>query len=294
MNSALSSRAWSAPYPWGTIGHYAARILYGSTWTVMVTLEALAFAAAHGGDPDWLGEAAYRSDWIMPVDAPSCVYVGASGGCGLGVGGFSFLQARPARSRWWYEVGGGWIQQRVTNDALRTVAESSWVLTPVSVVRELHTDLAAPVAARLFAGPGLYFGMHAGHMHPTTRGRDAYRDAPLTQLYPLAYGIGPGARIEGRLIFGRHLSLEGEIVLAPFIVNGQPDVRRDVEPLHEDRGGIPVWRKVTLGIGWDDERALPFKPTLAFFGAELSGRSVDRIGYRGVMLRFDIPLEVTR
>ena len=59
-----------------------------------------------------------------------------------------------------------------------------------SAVYELRTDLSAPVALRLFAGPGVYFGMHAGHMHPTTRGREVYRDAPWTQLYPMAGGIG--------------------------------------------------------------------------------------------------------
>jgi len=38
----------------------------------------------------------------------------------------------------------------------------------------------------------------------------------------------------------------------------------------------------------------PFETTLALCGAELSERSVERIGYRGVMLRFDIFLKVPR
>jgi hypothetical protein len=38
---------------------------------------------------------------------------------------------------------------------------------------------------------------------------------------------------------------------------------------------------------------MPFDLTLAFFAAELSDRPVDRIGYRGLMLRFDIPLRVS-
>jgi hypothetical protein len=112
-------------------------------------------------------------------------------------------------------------------------------------------------------------------------------------MYPLDAGIGPGGRIEGRLIFGRHLTLEGELVVAPFLL-GVPvrHTSKDVAPLDFDREGMSVWRKYTVGIGWDDPRNVPFKLTLATFAAELSERPIERIGYRGVMLRFDIPLRV--
>jgi hypothetical protein len=295
FNSTLTSRAWDAPYPLGTIGHYSARVLYGMSWTLMMGLESLAVMAAHRGESGWIGDASYRSDWVMPVDLPACPHTGAWGGCGLGIGGFSFIQVRPIGSRWWYEAGGGWIQQRVLNDAFRTVAESSWVLTPISATYELKTDPDDAVAFRLFAGPGVYFGMHAGHMHPTRLGTEVYRDRPWTQMYPLDAGIGPGARVEGRMIIGQRLSLEAELVAAPFLVGGPSEnVSRDVAPLDHEREGMSVWRKTGIGIGWDDPRHLPFKATLAFFAAELSDRPVDRIGYRGGMIRFDIPLKVPR
>jgi len=295
LNTTLTTRTWDAPYPYGTIGQYSTRILYGMSWTAMLGLESLVVVLAMGGTLDWIGEASYRSDWVLPVDLPACPSIGAWGGCGLGVGSFSFIQIRPRGSRWWYEAGGGWFQQRVLNDAFRTVAESSWVLTPLSALREVRTNPDADVAFRLFAGPGLYFGMNAAHMHPTRLGTEVHRDVPWTEMYPLGAGIGPGARVEGRMIIGRHLSIEGEVVVAPFLLGGPAShVPRDVAPLDFDREGMTVWRKVGLGIGWEDPANIPFKPTLSFFGAELSERSLDRIGYRGGMIRFDIPLRVPR
>jgi hypothetical protein len=295
INTELTNRTWDAPYPWGTLGQYSTRILYGASWTLMLGLESLAVVLASKGNFDWIGEASYRTDWVVPVDLPACPTIGAWGGCGLGVGSFAFIQLRPVRSRWWYEAGGGWIQQRVLNDALRTVAESSWVLTPISAVREFKTDPDDAIAFRLFAGPGIYFGMHAGHMHPTPRGAEIYRNVPWTQMYPLDAGIGPGGRVEGRVIFKQHLSVEGELVMAPFLLGGPAkNVSSDIAPLDFEREGMSVWRKVGVGLGWEDPDILPFKATLAFFAAELSERPIERIGYRGGMLRFDIPLKVPR
>lgn len=295
VSTQLTNRTWDAPYPWGTIGQYSTRLLYGMSWTVMLSLESVAVVVASKGKFDWIGEASYRSDWMLGTDLPACPHVGAYGGCGLGVGGFSFMQLRPVRSRWWYEAGGGWIQQRVLNDALRTVAESSWVLTPISAMRELKTDLDEDIAFRAFVGPGLYFGMHAAHVHPTSRGADVYPNVPWTQLYPLDAGIGPGGRVEGRMILFQHLSLEADLVMAPFLLGGPTKhVSTDVAPLDFERGGMSVWRKVGAGIGWDDPKILPFKVMLAVYAAELSERPLDRIGYRGGMLRFDIPLRVPK
>jgi hypothetical protein len=295
ITTELTNRTWDAPYPWGTLGQYSTRILYGMSWTLMLGLESVAVVLASHGKFDWIGEAAYRSDWMMPVDLPACSYVGAAGGCGIGVGGFSFIQLRPRGSRWWYEAGGGWIQQRVSNDAYRTVAESTWVLTPISTVYEVKTDPDDDVAFRAFAGPGIYFGMHAGHMHPTVRGQEIFTDVPWTEMYPFDTGIGPGARVEGRMIFFQRLSLEADLVMAPFLL-GRPtsQMRADIAPLDYEREGWSVWRKFSAGIGWDDPKVMPFKVSFAMFGAELSERPLDRIGYRGGMLRFDIPLRVPR
>lgn len=288
----LVSRTWDAPYPAGTIGQYFTRLLYGTSWTLMLGFESLAVVAASKGRLDWLGAARYRADWIFGLDLPACPRPGAMAGCGLGVGTLSFLQIRPRGSRWWYEAGGGWIQQRVSSDELRTLTESTWVLTPFSATRELATDPDRAVALRAFVGPGVHLGMHAAHVHPTMRGSRVH-DVRWTEMYPLEQGIGPGARVEAQLVFAQHLTLQAELVVAPLLLGGSSrHVARAVAPLDFEREGVPVWRRLGAGIGWRDPRAIPFEPTLALFGAELSARRFDRLGYRGVMLRFDVPLEV--
>lgn len=291
----LTNRTWDAPYPWGTIGQYSTRLLYGTTWTFMVAGESLAVISAMGGTVEWIAEASYRVDWMVAIDAPACPRPGAFGGCGMGVGDFAFIQVRPRGWKWWLEVGGGWFQQRIKNDQYGTVAESAWAMTPVSATYELRTDPDKPVALRAFAGPGIYFGMHNGHFHQTLRGeREKGLNPPWHEMYPLDAGIGPGGRLELRAIFFRHVALEGELVMAPFVFGGPTGSRpsTDIAPLDFEREGTSVWRKLTAGISYDDPKNLSFKPVLGFWAAELSERPITKAGYRGVMLRFDVPLRL--
>ena len=292
IGAELVARTWDAPYPYGQIGRYSTRLVYSGSWAAMMLAETQVVFLAKGGKSDWVGEATWRTDWMVPLDLPTCPRPGAFGGCGVGVGSHSYLQVRPTGSRWWLEAGGGWFQQRVLDDALRTVSESTWVLSPITALCEVHTDRAAPLALTVLAGPGLFFGMHAAHMHPTTRGKEVY---PIrwSELYPLDAGIGPGARVEAHLALFRHLGLEANLVVAPFVLGGPVrETPRAIAPLDVDREGVSVWRKLDVGLAWDDPVRLPFKPTVAFFAAELSERPLDRIGYRGVMLRFDVPLRL--
>lgn len=290
----LTNRTWDAPYPWGTLGQYSTRLLYGIPWTLMLGLESLILVSASGGTFDWLAEASYRSDWMIATDLPVCPRPGAYGGCGTGVGDFAFLSIRPRGWKWWFEAGGGWIQQRVFNDQFRTVAESSWVLSPITALYEVKTDPEAPVALRAFIGPGIFFGLHNGHMHPTLRGqREKDLRPPWHEMYLLDGGIGPGGRAEVRATFFRLVSLEAELVMAPFLLGGPAGSRpsTDIAPLDFEREGMSVWRKATFALGYVDPK-WPLHPKAAVFGAELSDRPVEKAGHRGVMLRFDIPLRV--
>lgn len=291
VNTTLVSRAWSPPYPEGTIGHWTTRILYGGGWSLMIGLESMAVVLAHGGRLDWLAEAKYRSDWVTLVDLPTCPRTGAFGGCGMGIGGFSWFQIRPVGWRFWIEAGGGWYQQRVLSDLDRTMTESTWVLSPFTALYEAKTDEDAPLALRVLAGPGAFFGMHNAHVHPTVEGQKRY-DPPWTQMYPLDAGLGPGGRAEMRITFLRRLSLTGEALIAPFLVGGPTSrASSDVAPLDFERGGVSTFRKANVGVGYHDS-SMPFGATLSFFAAELSDRPIERLGYRGVMLRLDVPLRV--
>lgn len=291
VGSLLANRGWDAPYPQGLLAHEATRILYGSSWTLMLGLESLIAVVASGGSFAWLAEANYRTDWIFGLGVPApCPATGAYGGCGVGIGGFGGLYVRPRGSHWWFEASGGWVQQRVANDERRTLAESTWVLTPLAAAYEVRGE-AGPVEVRAQAGPGIYFGMHNAHVHPTLLGRRAM-DVPWHELYPLDAGIGPGGRAEIRVIGYKRLSLDAELVMAPFLLGATTtSPSSDLAPLDGPRDGMPVWRKVGLGVSWDHSES-SMRAGIAFFGAELSGRNPLVFGHRGVMLRFEFPLRI--
>lgn len=293
INTSLIDRTWTTPRPYGTLGHYTRRLTYGLSWSLMLGVESMIAIASHGDSLDWIGGATYRTDWMLPVDLPACRHIGADGGCGIGVGNMAFITVAPRHSKWWFEAGGGWFEQRVLYDAVRTLGESTWMLTPLSVMRELSTNQDWPIALQWYIGPGIYGGMHSGNMHPSVRGQDVYPNFRASELYVFDGGVGPGLRTELHINVLRHLTFEGNLVFAPLLIGGASrDISRAVEPLNYPRSGVPIWRKLDFGIGFQDYKALPFKPVLMFFGAELSERHLDKLGYRGGMIRFDVPIRV--
>lgn len=285
IDRGLFSSGWAR----GLGAHVIQKVLYGTTWTALVGGEALiVLAASH--DMSWIGGARYRTDWMIPFDLPTCSHPGANGGCGLGQGGFAYLQLRPKDTHWWLEVGGGSFDQRVLDDALRELGETTWLLTPLTALYEMATPTDWPIATNWQIGPGLFGGMLNASMQPTTKGQDVYRSQPWTQIYPLYGGVGPGARTELSLVLFQHVALDGDLTIAPLLLGGAGHPSANVAPLDGPRSGFPTWRKLDFGIGYQDYRNLPFKPAFEFFGAELSSRRVDKVGYRGAMMRFDIPL----
>jgi hypothetical protein len=291
IGSFLTTRTWRQPLLRGVIAQESTRILYGTSWTAMLGLESLLMVVASGSRFDWLGEATYRTDWMFGLSLPSCPYTGAYGGCGIGIGGFGGLHLRPLGSRWWFEAGGGWVEQRVANDERRTLAESVWVLTPIAAAYEVKVG-GDPLELRVQGGPGVYFGMHNAHVHPTKLGEKTL-DPPWTEIYPLDTGGGVGGRVEARAIVMRRFSLDAELIMAPFFVGGAThDPPPDVAPLDAPRGGVPVWRYVALGASFDHTPIMPMRAGVSVFGAELSGRPVEQIGHRGVMIRFEFPLRL--
>jgi hypothetical protein len=291
IGSFLVTRTWRAPLLRGVIAQEATRVLYGTSWTAMLGLESLVVVVATGGRFTWLGEATWRTDWMFGANLPACPTPGAYGGCGVGIGGFGGIHLRPNGSNWWFEAGGGWVEQRVANDQYRTLAESAWVLTPIAAAYEVRAG-DSPFAVRAQAGPGFYFGMHNAHVHPTTLGEQTL-NPPWTELYPLDAGAGPGARVEARFIFFRRVSLDGELVMAPFVIGGPTThPSSDVAPLDAPRGGLPVWRALSFGPSLDLTPMMPMRTGISAFGLELSGRPVHLFGHQGIMMRFEFPLRV--
>lgn len=290
LDTTLIDHTWTSPRPFGTLGHYSRRILYGTSWTLMLTMEAAFLAIGSHGDFSWMAELRYRTDWMIPFDAPDCTHIGDQGGCGVGLGSVTFIQFRPEGTHWWFEAGGGWFEQRLLDDPLRTVTDSTWVLSPFSALYQFKTNPSKPIALDTYIGPGVYGGMHNASIHPTVKGQDVY-NFPWTEFVPLEGGIGPGARAEIDVIFGGHVEAHVDATISAFLLGGTNEhPNHAVAPLDFRHDGIPIWRRANVGIGYVDWQKMPMKPSFELFGAELSERRVDRLGYRGVMLRFDVPL----
>jgi hypothetical protein len=292
LDTLLTSRRFDSPQPQGLLAQEATRVLYGSTWTAMLGVEGALAMLASGGDFSWLAEAHYQSDWTFGVTAPACPAPGANAGCGVGIGGFGGLHARPVGSNLWYEVTGGWLEQRIASDGRRTLEESSWVLSPLAVTYGARAR-AGPFALDLRLGPGAYFGLHAAHLHPTAAGARVL-DVPWHELYPLDAGVGLGARAELGVTLFEHVRLDAGVVAAPLALGTRrtravPELA-PLTPPRDGASGIPWWRMLTLGVAFE-HRALPLRLGASVFAAELSTRSIDELGQRGFMLRFDYALE---
>lgn len=282
----LTNRTWAAPYPRGLLSHVTTRFLYGTTWVAMLGVESLLAVTATGGQFDWIGEAHYRTDWCFGFLAPSASV--SSAPASPGVGGFGGLHVRFSHTKLWYEVSGGWIQHRLANDENRTLAESTWIMTPAAISREFRTGPGL-FELRARGGPGVYFGMHNAHVHPTVRGESAL-SVPWHGLFALDWGLGPGGRAEARAIVAERVSLDGEIVAAPLFLGGvEAAPPREVLPIAGPRGGTPFFRSAAVGVSYE-HASIGMRAGVAYFAAELSGRPVLEMGHRAIMLRFDFPL----
>lgn len=290
LDTLLTSRRWDAPYPEGLVAQLATRTLYGTSFTSMIVLETFAASLASGGRFDWLAEAHYRTDWLFGVTAPACPSSGAYAGCGAGVGSFGGLEVRARGSPLFWSVTGGWLEQRIANDAQRTLEESLWILTPLAVAYgpEARSGAVA-LAARL--GAGAYFGMHSAHLHPTELGAETLR-VPWHELYPLDVGVGPGVRAELSLSVARSARLSGAAVLAPLVAGSRRTRSSpELEPLPMGHAGIPTWRALTLGLDITPPSS-PLEFGAALFVAELSTRPIGELGHAGFLFQFDFPLRL--
>ena len=292
LDTLLVARRWDAPYPQGLVAQEATRILFGTSWATMIAAETAAASLASGGRFDWIGELHYRTDWIFGVDSPACPRPGAFGGCGVGIGSFGGLHVRPAGSSLWYEVTGGWLEQRVATDARRTLEESAWVLTPLSVT-QAASAASGPLALGLRIGPGAYFGMHSAHLHPTEAGKRTL-EVPWHELYPLDVGVGPGMRGDLSITIARSVRIAGGFVVAPLVLGTRrTHVTPELAPLAAGGRGVPWWRAGSVGVTIARPGA-PLRFGLALFGAELSTRPLEQVGHLGCMLHFDFPLRPVR
>jgi hypothetical protein len=272
---AVAARNWDAPYPYGVTALAAVRTLYGTTGSVMLAGEVALARLLSGPDFEGISGAFYRIDWLGGWAVPACPRA-PSAGCGLGLGGFSELRATISRSVLPLEFGvfGGWMMGRVDDDSRRTLAESSWVLSPARILARFEGRLG-PISGLLELGPGAFFGMHDLHEHPKP---DSMLPRSLTEITVQDIGVGAGGILEASLAFWRRFALEGQIEVAPLILGSASS------------GGVPLWRTVSLGLGLWPPIFEPLKMSLRLWAAELSDRSIGTLGHRAAMLRFELPV----
>jgi hypothetical protein len=290
VGTLLVMRGWDSYR--GPLAHELTRVLYGTTWTAMLGAESLFAALATGGRFEWAGGARYFTTWLVGGDVPAgCAKLGAEGGCGVGLGSFGGLAFRLQNTRIWLEASGGWIQQRVSTDDRRTLAESTWLMTPIHAYYEARRDLGA-LSLRGEIGPSLDFGMHNAHRHARAgQDVDLAKLGSWTELYPLDGGAGGGGRARGQIGWRGTAFVDAELRVVPLVLglaNESPDP--DLGPLARPRAaGIPIYRQLAVGASVF-VRSIPVRIGAHYWAAEMSTRPITDFGHRALELKFEFPL----
>ena len=283
-----AARQWDTPR--GLVAHFGTRALFGTTWTLVLGGESLALALGMGGNIAWARQARWRTDALVGLGVPAgCVKPGSNAGCGMGFGTFGGLRFELRSVPLWVEASGGWIEQRVASDPSRTLAESTWLMTPLHVFHEAHVE-RGPFRATGAIGPSVDVGMHTAHLHPPAREGGPYPRNWL-EMHPLDGGLGGGIQAEVRLEILRRFSIDADAhvsALAIGFVERQPNAA--LAPLDAPRaGGIPVFRRYSFGVAYH-WKEMPLRLGLSYWAAEMSTRSLWTLGHEAVLLRFDFPL----
>ncbi|MBK8013579.1 MAG: hypothetical protein IPK13_19775 [Deltaproteobacteria bacterium] len=296
---AASARSWSAPHIKGVTGLISARVLYGTTWSVLVASEIALLRAVAG--PSWSGlsHAEIRNVWWLGRSIPARCDE-QDGTCGLGLGGYSELSVRIFRGPVPFDLlmTGGWIQGHHSSSATGTLVESTWVQAPL--IGRGRVDVGeGPVTVSLALGLGVYYGMHNAHVHPraeTAENSPRVR-VPFHEIIPLHGGLGLGVHARVSVALCKTVSFDAGADIAPFVLRYETRRGPDsaVAPIlgsEADRGALLVWRLASIGITLDRRFLYPVRLGVHGFGLELSTRPTRRLGHRGLMVAFDVPFEL--
>ena len=288
-----SSRGWDAPQPQGLVGVLAARLLYGTSFSVLIGLEVALLRSIFGEDFDGLGGGRHRHHWMAGYQIPGGCPDTPDWGCGFGLGGYSELSVRLERAPFPLELAltGGWLQGHHGTDPRRTLMESTWVVAPLIARARLPVSLG-PARLEAVFGPGIYAGLHAAHVHPTKAGAQSLQ-VPLHEMIVLQGGAGLGLHAKLSLELFGALWLEAEADLAPFLLGGTqqnlPEVVQVLGPF--DPGRRLWWRRASVGLGLSREVLEPLRIGVRHFAAELSERPLPQAGHRAWLVEIEVPLE---
>lgn len=286
-----TGRLLSPPIDSGLLDLVATRVLYGTSFSVTLVMVG-AFTEMAAGGWGWLERAEYKTSWLVSHDVPAgCTSLGAPGGCGLGLGTSSEVrgmwEVRPVGLG--LTMGAEWIQGRVDRDSVRTLVESSWVLSPIGLRVELPLggdDVRLTPGASL----GVYGGMHNAHLHAESDIDFEVTDS-IFEIETLDGGVGPGASADLALQLGSVLRLEGGIAVSPLVLGGgRGSPVPYAEVLFDDEPGSTVtWRRATAAL-MARPPGFPFWFGARYWTGELSRRHLTELGHRAVSVAFEVPL----
>jgi hypothetical protein len=291
---ALSTREYDLPQPQGLIGLAAARILYGTTYSVLLAGEIALARILSGEDWSGLSHGVFLDNWLIGFDIPGRCGSGRArvgGPCGLGLGSFGEIGATvyrgPVNIR--TVLAGGWIEGRFDDDADRTLAESTWVQAPLSVRAELPIAMG-PMKLTLSSGPGIYWGMHNAHVHPHP---DSTMDlhVPFFEIIVLHAGTGPGLYGAVSLSFFDTVALVADADLAAFLLGITNDKAPSVvAPLDAFRDrGLILWRRASAGLSVALD---PLTISVRYYAVELSPGPLAKLGHKALAIGFEVPIEL--
>jgi hypothetical protein len=294
----LSSRAYDAPYPNGLLGVAAARVMNGTSWTVLITAEVALLRWLSGEHWEGLSHGTLMDNWLIGFDVPGRCRSGraAPGSCGLGLGAYGETGVTiergdvPIRA----VMSAGWIEGRFDDTPARTLIEHTWVQAPVSLRPEVPIALG-PFDLRLILGPGVYWGLHTAHVHPHPAFQDEL-NIPWHEITVLHGGVGFGLYGRVELGFMGAISIHADADLAVLPLGGSntgaPPVVLVLDPFR-DRGPV-LWRRFATGVGLSPSFLSPLKLAIRYWTGELSPGPLTKLGHQCLGLEFEVPMELNR
>jgi hypothetical protein len=290
----MSARAWDAPYPEGLTGLAVARILYGTTWSLLVTTGITILRLTSGESWEGLRFGELRNEWHLGFEIPGGCQDVESPSCGMGLGGFSELSVRLATDTVPVELlmTGGWIQGHHDTNAQRTLMESTWAQAPLLARARSGVSLG-PLHLEAALGGGAYYGLHAAHVHARGEQRAAL-GTPFWEMVILHGGFGPGLHGKVWLTFFDTLTVEADADVAILALGGSnrgaPAVVQALDPFRYD--GVVTWRRASVGLGLSRRVLHPVRLAARLYGAQLSPGPVTDLGHRTLMFQFEVPFDL--
>jgi len=278
-----SARLWDTPQPDGLLGLVAARVLFGTSHSLILSGQLALFTRLFEHDSERLSQGRFQNEWWVGLDVPADCAQSSDPGCGFGLGGASELSVL-VDQHLELALMGGWIQGRVQDSEAGTVLEATWFEGPL-VARRLDRFEVGPVRIETAMGGGLFLGLHVAQYHP--RGGRPEGASPL-ELSVLGGGLGPGFSGRLRVSLPADFRVYAEADVVPLFGHSRAAAPQRLAPLSSE-AGVPIWRRFAIGLGFPPIGDAPVRLSARLVTMELSARRWHQTGHWMASLGFEVP-----